>query len=128
MLFIICYMNVKLNKFNMEDFKIGQDVSCNDFGVFNIINKHDKFNGWVDTKEPLILVYDGNTNKESYLTYREYKDMDYDHVKNITIMCKGYFDRKIYLTEDKPRYDIKNNETQEIIEGCYLHNGSWTLV
>ena len=120
-------MNVKLNKFNMEDFKIGQDVLC-DFGVFNIINKHDKFTGWVDTKEPLILVYDGNTNKESYLTYREYKDMDYDYVKNITIMCKGYFDRKIYLTEDKPRYDIKNNETQEIIEGCYLHNGSWTIV
>ena len=127
MLFIICYMNVKLNKFNMEDFKIGQDVLC-DFGVFNIINKHDKFTGWVDTKEPLILVYDGNTNKESYLTYREYKDMDYDYVKNITIMCKGYFDRKIYLTEDKPRYEIKNNETQEIIEGCYLHNGSWTIV
>jgi hypothetical protein len=43
-------------------------------------------------------------------------------------MIKGYFDRKIYLTEVKPRYDIKNNETQEIIEGCYLHNGSWTLV
>jgi hypothetical protein len=121
-------MNVKLNKFNMEDFKIGQDVLCNDFGVFNIINKHDKFTGWVDTKEPLILVYDGNTNKENYLTYCEYKDMDYDYVKNITIISKGYFDRKIYLTEDKPRYDIKNNETQEIIEGCYLHNGSWTIV
>jgi hypothetical protein len=54
--------------------------------------------------------------------------MGYDIIKNISIITKGYFDREIYLTENKPRYDIKNTETGEVINQCYLHNGSWFSV
>ena len=109
----------------MKEFSVGEKVSANGMGVFNIINKHDKFSGWVNSKEPLMLVYDGNIDQERYITFSEYKDMGYDIIKNISVITKGYFDRKIYLTEDKPRYDIKNTETGEVINQCYLHNGSW---
>jgi hypothetical protein len=110
---------------DMKEFNLGEKVSTKGMGVFNIINKHDKFSGWVNSKEPLMLVYDGNIDQEKYITFSEYKDMGYDIIKNISIITKGYFDRKIYLTEDKPRYDIKNIETDEVIKGCYLHNGFW---
>lgn len=113
----------------MRKYKIiGEQVSANGMGVFNIINKHDKFSGWVDSNEPLMLIYDSNIGKERYITFSEYKEMAYDLIKNISIISKGYFNRKIYLTEDKPRYDIKNTETGEVINGCYLHNGSWLSV
>ena len=109
----------------MKEFNLGEKVFTDRMGVFNIINKHDKFSGWVDSKEPLMLVYDGNIDKERYITFSEYKDMGYDIIRNISIIIKGYFNRKVYLIEDKPRYDIKNTETGEVINQCYLHNGSW---
>ena len=109
----------------MKEFNLGEKVSTKGMGVFNIINKHDKFSGWVNSKEPLMLVYDGNIDQERYITVSEYKGMGYDVRSNISVITKGYFDREIYLTEDKPRYDIKNIETDEVINRCYLHNGFW---
>lgn len=115
----------------MKEFNVGQKVSANGMGVFNIINKHDKFSGWVDSKKPLMLIYDGHMSRQDsyrYITYSEYKELAYDLDEDISIISRGYFYSKIYLTEDKPRYDIKNTETDEVINGCYLHNGSWFLL
>jgi hypothetical protein len=112
----------------MKEFEIGQRVSANKISTYKIIHKHDVFSGWCNVEEPLLLVYDDNTDTEKYLAYTEYKNMKYEYDKSITIISRGYFNRKMYLNEDKPRYDIRNEETGEFIERCYLHNGSWIVV
>lgn len=35
------------NNINMKEFNLGEKVSTKGMDVFNIINKHDKFSGWV---------------------------------------------------------------------------------
>lgn len=112
----------------MRELNIGEKVVDKKLVVFEVIEKHDKFSDYVDKEEPLMLVYDGNINQERYISWAEYKNMKYDVIKNISIITKGWFKTKVYLTEDKPRYDIKNTETGEIVKQCYLHNGFWITV
>lgn len=112
----------------MREVNVGQKVVDKELVAFEVIEKHDKFLDCVDQEESLMLVYDGNINQERYISWAEYKNMKYDVIKNISIITKGYFKTKVYLAEDKPRYDIKNTETGEILKQCYLHNGEWTAV
>lgn len=107
-------------------FKINDKVFNCDLGSFLIIKAHEPFNGLVEINEPLLLIYDNNIDKETYMSYKEYKELKYDYLKNVNIIERGFFKRKINLSEEHKRYDIENINTKEIIKGCYLHNGSWT--
>ena len=104
------------------------DKVLSPLGLFTIINIHNPFSGLVDIFEPLLLIYDNMVDMEMYISYKEYKQFKYDSLKNITIIEKGFFKRKLNLTEEHERYDIKNVETGEVIECCYLDNNSWTYI
>lgn len=112
----------------MKEYNLGQTVTAKGFGIFNIIKKHPVFSGFVEERDPMMLVFDENSNMERYILKSEYDRMGYDVVKDLTIIIKGFFMKEIFLTEEKPRYDIRNIETDEVIKHCYLHNGNWLLV
>ena len=107
-------------------FKINDKVFNIELGTFIIRYIYEPFNGLVEINEPLLLICDNNIDKETYVSYKEYKELKYYYVKNINIIERGFFKRKIKLSEEHERYDIENINTNEIIKGCYLHNGSWT--
>lgn len=106
-------------------FEINSKVSNTELGVFIIKKILEPFNGCIDVNEPLLLIYDGNLEKEIYLSYKDYKELKYEYLKNINIIERGFFKRKIRLTENHNRYDIENIISGEIINGAYLHNRSW---
>jgi len=112
----------------MEDFKVNDKISTNNGDIFKIIKEHNKFCNYVDFEEPLLYVYDGNIDKETYIKYSEYKKLNYNYINNISIIERGFFKSKKLLTEEKPRFDIENLYNGEISEGCYLYNGEWKII
>lgn len=88
-------------------FNIHDKVFNSDLGTFIIKNIHKPFNGIVEINEPLLLVYDNNIDKETYILYKDYKELKYDYSKNVNIIERGFFKRKINLTEIHERYGQK---------------------
>ena len=112
------------------EFKIGDKITSKLIGVYIVKTKHEPFKGVVDVKTPLLLVYDNNIEQERYISVTDYKyiQRNYDYSKNVNVIERGFFLRKMDLSEEYPRFDIENVETGEIITHCYLYNGSWTHV
>jgi hypothetical protein len=108
----------------MIEFFEGLEIINKYSEIFIVVKKHKPFSGIVNIQEPLMYVYDYSEERERYVNYCEYRK----NKPNFNVISKGYFVKQCLCEEDKPRFDIKNKKTNEIIKKCYLYNGSWNTL
>lgn len=64
-------------------FKINNKVFNSELGTFIVKQTHEPFKGLVEINEPLLLIYDNNIDKETYISYKDYKELNYEYVRNL---------------------------------------------